>query len=102
MLAKSCSRSHGQPPSGLRRRAMMSIRARMSPRSGLLIQGVPPIDDSRGFAPLARLPGPDCADPLAPRQGRITQGDEVAVEDRAALVVAERTAARVDQDSPGA
>src|SRR5262245_16467721 len=58
MLAKSCSRSHGQPPSGLRSRAMISIKRRTSAIESLRSAACPALSGPFARLSLAARPGP--------------------------------------------
>src|SRR5690606_2213754 len=77
MLAKSCSRSQGQPPCGSRRRAMTSSSSRMSAMRRHRLQ------------------------PLAPGQRGVTQGDEVRVEQGFLAVVLQRLAVQIEHGTAG-
>ena len=76
---RSARTSHGQPPCGSRRRAMIASR-RVDRCGGVWL-----------------MP----SQPLAPRQLRIAEREEIAVEQRVALVVAQRPALRVEHHAAG-
>src|SRR3990167_10330427 len=76
MLAKSCATSHGQPPTGSRKRAMIVSRRAISSLRSVM-------------------------QPLPPWQVGIAQGDEIRVEQRVLAVVAQRLAVHAKHHAPG-
>ncbi|KAG1602067.1 hypothetical protein G6F46_013906 [Rhizopus delemar] len=88
MVAKFCSRSHGQPPCGSRRRAMIDSRRSSSVLAALRWVGV--------SCALMRPPG-SIGQPVAPRQAGVAKGNEIAVQQGFAAVVAEGLAGRCRQ-----
>src|SRR5690606_28371757 len=122
MVAKSCSRSHGQPPSGSRSFAMMASRRVMSrgvsdaslmhllvisakPGQSRLSRVCPPrrsgIRGCLNATGNPALAGNGGSAPFPPGQRGIAEGEEIAVQQRIALVVAERTALRVEHRATG-
>src|SRR3970040_637426 len=77
MVANVCCTSHGAPSPGSRSRAMIASNPSMPVTLSVIA-------------------------PLPPRQGRIAQRDEIAVEDGVALVVAQRPALAVEHATTSA